>query len=186
VTAGAATDGGATAAGLPGLRGAEHVGLTVPDLDAAVDFFCRVIGCAFVFDGGRFADPALMRRQLNVDPAASFRYGFVRCGRGPNLELFEYAAPDQAKMPPRNSDVGGHHLAFYVDDLDAALAHLRAHGVAILGDPVAITEGPAAGSTWIYFLSPWGLQLELVSYPEGKGPPGGPARGLWHPAHPER
>jgi glyoxylase I family protein len=175
VTAGAATDGGATAAGLPGLRGAEHVGLTVPDLDAAVDFFCRVIGCAFVFDGGRFADPALMRRQLNVDPAASFRYGFVRCGRGPNLELFEYAAPDQAKVPPRNSDVGGHHVALYVDDLDAAVAHLHEHGVRVLGEPTA-SSGAHEGQRWVYFLSPWGMQFELVSYPDGKA---------WH-RHPER
>ena len=176
----------AAPAGLPGLRGTEHIGLTVPDLDAAVDFFCRVIGCTHVFDGGRFADPAFMPRQLAVDAAASFRYGFVRCGQGPNLELFEYSAPDQAETPPRNSDIGGHHLAFYVDDIDAALAHLRAEGVTILGEPVVIADGPAAGSTWIYFLSPWGLQLELVSYPGGKGPPGGPGRGLWHPAHPER
>ncbi len=31
---------------LPGLRGIEHVGLTVPDLDAAVRFFVDVLGCA--------------------------------------------------------------------------------------------------------------------------------------------
>jgi hypothetical protein len=34
-----------TAAGLPGLRGTDHIGLTVPELEGAVDFFVRVIGC---------------------------------------------------------------------------------------------------------------------------------------------
>ena len=31
------------------------------------------------------------------------------------------------------------------------------------------TSGPSAGQTWVYFLSPWGMQLELLSYPQGKG-----------------
>ena len=42
---------------LPGLRGIEHVGLTVPDLDAAVGFFVDVLGCEFVFGDVPFADP---------------------------------------------------------------------------------------------------------------------------------
>ena len=174
----------ASPSGRPGLRGIEHVGLTVPDLDAAVAFFCGVLGCEHVFDGGTHADPTLMERQLAVSPEASMRYCFVRCGHGPNLELFQYTAPDQATRPPRNSDVGGHHLAFYVDDMAAAVAHLRRHDVTFVGEPMTIDEGPALGSTWVYFLAPWGLQLELVSYPDGKGPPGGAARRLWHPGHP--
>ena len=31
--------------GIPGLRGIEHFGLTVPDIDAACDFLEKVIGC---------------------------------------------------------------------------------------------------------------------------------------------
>ena len=167
--------------GLPGLRGIEHVGITVPDRAAAIAFFVDVLGCGFVLDGGRVADPALNVRQLGVDPAAAMRWCFVRCGQGPNLEIFEYQAPDQASSVPRNSDVGGHHLALYVDDIRAAIAHLRTHGVAV-ADAEHISEGPAAGSAWTYFRAPWGLQFELVSYPNGKGPPGGAARRLWQPA----
>lgn len=170
--------------GLPGLRGTEHIGLTVPDFDAAVDFFVRVIGCNFILDGGTYADPDFMERQIGVDRQARFRWGFVRCGNGPNFEIFEYSAPDQAEAPPRNSDIGGHHLAFYVDDIEAAVAHLKAHGVTVQGDIQRIDEGPAAGSLWIYFRSPWGLQMELVSYPNGKGPEDSPARRLWHPGKP--
>ncbi|MFZ5677136.1 MAG: VOC family protein [Pseudomonadota bacterium] len=171
--------------GLPGLRGTEHIGLTVPDFDAAVDFFVRIIGCDFILDGGTYADPDFMERQIGVDRKARFRWGFVRCGNGPNFEIFEYTAPGQAAVPPLNSDIGGHHLAFYVDDIEAAVAHLKAHGVTVQGDIQKIEEGPAAGSLWIYFLSPWGLQMELVSYPHGKGPEGSPARRLWHPAKPQ-
>ena len=30
--------------GLPGLRGIDHVGMTGPNVDEAVDFFCDVLG----------------------------------------------------------------------------------------------------------------------------------------------
>jgi catechol 2,3-dioxygenase-like lactoylglutathione lyase family enzyme len=164
------------------LRGIEHVGLTVPDLDAAQRFFVDVLGCEFVFADGPFPrDPDFCRERLNVHPDATFRYAFLRCGNGPNLEVFQYSAPDQALTAPKNSDVGGHHLCLYVDDIDAAVEHLRAHGVRVLGEINHIDSGPAANSRWVYFLAPWGLQLELVSYPGGKGPPGGPARRLWNP-----
>lgn len=176
----------ASNSGLPGLRGVEHVGITVPDFDLAIDFFVRVIGCEFILDGGVYADPDFMERQIGVDRRSSFRWGFVRCKNGPNFEIFEYSSPDQVQSLPRNSDIGGHHLAFYVDDLEAAVAHLRSEGIKVLGDVQLIEDGPAAGSLWIYFQAPWGLQLELVSYPAGKGAEDSPARRLWHPGFPSR
>ena len=39
---------------LPGLAGAEHVGFTVPDLDAAVRFFTEAIGCTKAYEIGPF------------------------------------------------------------------------------------------------------------------------------------
>lgn len=168
--------------GIPGIRGLEHVGITVPDLDEAVRFFVDVVGCEYVFDGGEFGgDPAHFRDVLNVDPRSSFRYCFLKCGDTPNFEVFQYTSPEQNLVPPKNSDVGGHHLCFYVDDIDAAVAHLRAKGVRVQGGINDIAEGAAMGSRWVYFLAPWGLQLELVSYPSGKGPADGPARRLWRP-----
>lgn len=171
---------------LPGLRGIEHIGITVPDLAAAVAFFVDVIGCEAFYELGPFASQgSWMQEHLNVHPRTVMRrLRFLRCGFGPNLELFEYDAPEQSRAVPLNSDVGGHHLAFYVDDFEAALRHLRTHGVRVLGEPTIRTEGPSAGQTWVYFLAPWGLQLELVSYPGGKQyEKDGTAR-LWHPANP--
>lgn len=170
---------------LPGVRGIEHVGLTVPDLDTAIRFFVDVLGCTFVFDGGRYGDdPAFFRDCLGVPESASLRYAFLRCGHGPNLEVFEYTAPGAAMTPPRNCDVGGHHLAFYVDDFAAALAWLDEAGVEIMRPASFIEDGPAMGSHWVYIRAPWGLQLEVVSWPDGKGAPGSPARRLWQPTAP--
>ena len=35
------------------------------------------------------------------------------------------------------------------------------------GDPTT-SRGPSEGQRWVYFLAPWGMQFELVSYPHGK------------------
>jgi catechol 2,3-dioxygenase-like lactoylglutathione lyase family enzyme len=173
--------------GLPGLRGTDHIGFTVPNLDEAVRFFVDVIGCEPFYELGPFhADDDWMATHLNVDPRAVMkRLRFLRCRNGSNFELFEYEAPDQSRRQPRNSDVGGHHLAFYVDDIDQAVAHLKSRGVKVLGQPTVRTSGPSAGQTWVYFLSPWGMQLELVSYPDGKGYERETARRLWSPAFPD-
>ncbi len=174
--------------GLPGLRGTDHIGFTVPDLDQAVDFFVNVIGCEAFYDLGPFEfDDDWMERQLNVHPRTVMRrLKFLRCKHGSNFEIFEYESPDQNKTQPKNSDIGGHHLAFYVDDMDAAIAHLKANDVRILGEPVVRGQGPSAGQTWLYFLSPWGMQLELVSYPGGKGYEKDTPGRLWHPARPDQ
>jgi catechol 2,3-dioxygenase-like lactoylglutathione lyase family enzyme len=172
---------------MPGLRGIEHLGITVPDLEAATRFLVDVLGCEQFYDLGPFqAEDDWMQRQLAVHPRTVMRrLRFFRCGHGPNLEVFEYDAPDQNRTAPRNSDVGGHHLAFYVDDFDAALAWLRRHGVEILGEPVVRHAGPSAGQTWVYFRAPWGLQMELVSYPGGKGYEAETSRRLWSPVTPQ-
>jgi catechol 2,3-dioxygenase-like lactoylglutathione lyase family enzyme len=174
--------------GIPGLRGTEHVGFTVPSLDEATRFFVDVIGCEFVYALGPFRDDGdWMERHLNVHPRAVVKeLRFFRCKHGPNFEIFEYEAPDQSTTPPRNSDVGGHHLAFYVDDFDHALAYLKSHDLRILGEPTRRESGPSGGQTWVYFLSPWGMQLELVSYPNGKAYERESKTRLWHPAKPAK
>lgn len=48
---------GAPPGGLPGLRGPDHLGITVPDLDAALGFLSGVLGCGEVYRRGPFADP---------------------------------------------------------------------------------------------------------------------------------
>jgi len=174
--------------GMPGLRGTDHIGFTVPDIDEAVAFFVDVIGCEPFYELGPFqSDTDWMQTNLNVHPRAVMKkLKFLRCKNGSNFEIFEYSSPDQRVEPPKNSDVGGHHLAFYVDDIDAAVSYLKGKMVRLLGEPTVRTVGPSAGQTWVYFLTPWGMQLELVSFPAGKGYEKETENRLWHPAHPEQ
>lgn len=174
---------------VPGLRGTDHVGLTVPDLEQAIAFFTDVIGCELVYRMGPFQDEGTwFSDELGLDPRARIpAMALMRCGSGVNLELFQYEAPEQRRELPRMSDWGGHHLAFYVDDIEVALASLREHGVEIIGQ-LKPGMGPEAGegTGWIFFRAPWGLPLELVSYPNGRVYETTTAARLWNAAHPER
>lgn len=170
---------------LPGMRGTEHIGFTVPDLDEAEAFFVDVIGCERVYSLGPWArDDDWMAEHLNVHPRTVIReLRFFRCGFGPNFEIFQYEPADEQRPQPRNSDIGGHHLGFYVDDLDAAVAYLRERGVRVLGEPTSSSRA-SEGQRWVYFLSPWGMQLELVSYPNGKAYEASAEVLLWDPRNP--
>ncbi|MBD3664172.1 VOC family protein [Sulfitobacter aestuariivivens] len=170
--------------GLPGMTGIDHVGFTVPDLEQAVTFFGDVLGCASFYPLGPFSggDSTWMADHLNVDAKATIpAMRLMRCGNGANFEIFDYTAPERRLTPPRNSDVGGHHIAFYTTDMPAAVEYLKENGVTVLGAPTTMTEGPSAGETWVYFLAPWGMQLELVSYPDGKAYEAEFDNRLWDP-----
>ncbi len=169
----AATAGAQTTtppAAIPGVRGIDHVGFTVPDMQQAVDFFTEVLGCRKAFGFGPFSDPqgTFMQDLVDVHPRAEIKeIVMMRCGRGSNIELFQYAAPDQKTERPRNSDHGGHHVAFYVKDIKAAVDKARALGLRTLLGPFEVKDGPAAGQSITYVMAPWGMQLELISYPKG-------------------
>ena len=175
---------GTASAGTPGMKGVQHVGFTVPDLDQAVKFFEDVIGCEAFFGIGPFGpmDDNWMTEQLNVHKKAVIKLAYtMRCGNGTNFEIFEYTSPDQRKTYVKNSDYGGNHIAFYVEDFDDALNYLKKRDVTILGEAQTFTETGMEGLTWIYFLTPWGQQLEIVSYPDGQGYERTTERRMWDP-----
>jgi catechol 2,3-dioxygenase-like lactoylglutathione lyase family enzyme len=160
----------AHAGGIPSMVGVDHIGMTVPKLQEGIDFFTKVLGCEYIYTAGPFSDPKgdWMKTNLDVDPRAATTLAMVRCGPSQNIELFEYDAKDQVKVPLKNSDVGGFHLAFYVKDLKAAVDYLKTvPGVQILGDPTPVAGQPNGGETFIYFKAPWGANMELLTYPNG-------------------
>lgn len=159
--------------GLPGLMHVDHVALTVPDMDAAVHFYCDVMGATELYRLGPFDARDFPRTPADVDwgdahfnvPDMRMTLAMLALGKNLMLELFRYERPeDAAPRPPRNWDRGASHIALKVENMEAALAYLREHGVAVMDGPVAINEGPCAGLRVNYFLDPFGNQLELVEY----------------------
>jgi catechol 2,3-dioxygenase-like lactoylglutathione lyase family enzyme len=179
----------ASADAIPGLRGHDHTGITVPDIKAATAFFTDVIGCTHAMSFGPFKDDkgTFMTDVVNVNPRAVIeQISMVRCGYGSNIELFQYTSPDQSTTEPKNSDLGGHHIALYVDDIDKAAAYLKDKNVKTMQGPIPITEGPAAGQSILYFLTPWGLQMELISYPKGMAYEKDAKTPLWSTTEPQK
>lgn len=189
LAAGLAVATPALAEGLPGMRGHDHTGVTVPDMAQAVTFFSDVLGCRKAMSFGPFLDDkgTFMQDLLGVHPRAVIEeITLMRCGFGSNIELFKYSAPDQVDATPRNSDIGGYHIAFYVDDVQAAKDYLTAKGVATRLGPLPVQEGPAAGQTIMYFQAPWGLQFEAISYPGGMAYEKDAETVLWSPKDPAK
>ena len=159
--------------GIPGLSHVDHVALTVPDLDAGVRFYRDVIGGVELYRVGPFDAAALPRMSDGRDwteaylgvAGARLSLAVLQIGSNLMLELFQYDRPsDKRSVPPHNCDTGGHHLALKVADIAAAVSYLRSKGVTVMEGPVTMETGPTAGLKWIYFLDPWGNQLELFEY----------------------
>lgn len=168
--------GGGAVAQAAGIKtaGVDHVGVNVPDLAQAKEFFASTFGCEPVTQIGPF----------NMAPRAeSVTLAMLRCGNGSNIELFEYKNSTGSTIMPKIEDIGASHIAFYTDDVHAGVAYLKSKGITIIGEPMTMTSGDTAGETWVHFLSPWGSELELVGYPNGKGYEKTAKVKLWRPAN---
>ena len=50
--------------------------------------------------------------------------------------------PVRCDEQPRNADVGGYHIAFYVDDIDAAVAYLKRQNIKVCADSKLMENNP--------------------------------------------
>lgn len=78
----------------------------------------------------------------------------LRLPDGTQVELF--SLPNPPSRPSYPEACGLRHLAFAVDGLDAAVTHLKSHGVAV--EPVRVDE--YTGKRFTFFADPDGLPLE--------------------------
>ena len=138
-----------------------HVGLTVSDLDVAIAFYQAALGCR-VKERSQSAGPEL--EMLTGVPSASVLTADLDVPGGGWLELIQYAEPRGAPSMQERSAPGHTHIAFVVDDVDAAHARLVALGAAPTSKPVQIVE---PGSVWdgaraLYACDPDGRTIECV------------------------
>jgi catechol 2,3-dioxygenase-like lactoylglutathione lyase family enzyme len=135
--------------------GIDHVGYVVGDLDAASAFFVDVLGCEALPRRGEAAydEDDTMTQWFGVHARAAYRFAFFSLG-GSVVELLEWTSPDQHQAHPRNSDLGGRHMAIKTNDLEAALDRIsRVPGVQVR----ARTE-----RGFVYVSTPFGLELQLI------------------------
>lgn len=141
--------------------GISHIGIAVPDLEAAADFFAERFGC---------------RAGAPIDvPAQGLRLAYIDLGPV-RIELLTPTAPDSglARFLERNPRGGLHHLALSVPDAEAAYEGCRQAGLTALGD------GPQPGHHGrpIFFIHPkdvFGALVEIEQRAQAAPRPEGTA-----------
>lgn len=128
----------------------DHVGIAVDDLEEALGFYRDALGLE-IGAGEELPDQAVRAR-------------FVPVGQ-PSLELLEAttAASPIARFVARRGP-GIHHITLRVEDIDAALARLRAHGARLIDESPRV----GAGGHRIAFVHPSSAHGVLVEIMEAR------------------
>ena len=136
-----------------------HTSFTVSNLDRTVAFFRDALGFEVTSRAPR--DPAAIERITGVE-GGDVMIAYVR-GPGHSIELIEYLAPaDRGKVESRPCDTGFAHLAYDVDDLDAAMGAAAEHGFAPRGSVYSVDRGPNAGARAVYLVDGDGITVEFI------------------------
>lgn len=152
------------------IHGIDHIGLTVPNLEAATTFLVKALDAEVLYDTFKKSEPvkdsAFTQKRLGIGTDMGERaIRMLVFPNGPQLELFEFIGPEQTN-PITPADFGWQHVAFYVDDIEQAVAKVEAAGGKRNSDPVALGGLEAgAGNKFCYCLTPWGSTIELITYP---------------------
>ncbi|MBI2219854.1 MAG: methylmalonyl-CoA epimerase [Acidobacteria bacterium] len=128
----------------------DHIGIAVSDLEASLALYRDILGL-------EIAAPEDV-------PSQRVRAHFIPAGEG-FLELLEATAPDSpiARYVEKRGP-GLHHVALRVDDIRAALAHLKARGVRLIDQE----PRPGAHGSLVAFIHPsaaHGVLVELIQKP---------------------
>ncbi len=157
------------------VRAVEAVGMTVSDMDRAVEFFTRVLTFEKASDVEVAGDA-----YEHLQGVFGLRMRVVRMKLGDEqIELTEYLAPRGRPVPPdaRSNDRSFQHVAIIVSDMEKAYRRLRESKVTHASTgPQTLPEyiKAAAGIKAFYFKDPDGHALEVLAFPPDKGNP------KWH------
>lgn len=137
-----------------------HIAVGVRDMEVALGFYRDVLGLRVT------ADKVEEFAQAPGQPPAQRRACYLRWVDGPHasfIVLDQQITHDIVGAPARLFQMGVHHFAFWVDDLDAMLDRVRAAGVTVLMGG----EGPGA-DTEMYGEPPGGrVRSVFLQDPEG-------------------
>src|SRR5262245_13714451 len=136
--------------------GVSHFGLCVTNLEAALYFYCEILG--FKRLRTMATSSREVARLLELDDL-SMSLTFIEMD-GTRLELIKFDEPSPlgGGKGPFNR-VGYTHLSLKVLDFDAVLARLRRAGVAVLENTIA--QETASNARFAFVLDPDGNRVEL-------------------------
>lgn len=141
--------------------GFNHTNFTVSDLDRAIAFFTEGLGFELLSRAPR--SPALIGRMTAL-PEPEIEVAFVQ-GPGHRIELIEYRTPRPGRVEGRLCDAGSAHLALDVPDVGAAVEAATPFGFALVGEVIAIDDGPNRGREVCYLQDQDGVTIEFIGRP---------------------
>jgi catechol 2,3-dioxygenase-like lactoylglutathione lyase family enzyme len=148
----------------------DAIGMTVSDMDRALDFYTKVLFFKKASDVEVWGD-----EYERLQGVFGLRMRVVRLQLGDEfIELTDYLAPEGRPIPvdSRSNDHWFQHIAIVVSDMDKAYQRLREFKVqhASTG-PQRIPDWnrAAAGIRAFYFRDPDAHNLEIIYFPPGKG-----------------
>jgi catechol 2,3-dioxygenase-like lactoylglutathione lyase family enzyme len=117
---------------MAGIQRFDHVGVTVADLDAAIDFF---VGLGLELEGrmhmeGQFVD------DVTGIPDSRSEIAMLKApdgGAGLELSTFHHPAHQPGSPAAMSTELGLRNVAFQVDDLQAIVDRLKADGYGLVG-----------------------------------------------------
>jgi catechol 2,3-dioxygenase-like lactoylglutathione lyase family enzyme len=136
-----------------------HTSFTVSDLERTTAFFEQGLGFEVISRAPR--DPAIIQSVTGVE-GADIVVAYIQAP-GHRIELIQYLAPAaRGHVEARPCDTGFAHIAFDVDDVDAAIAAAAPHGVHPIAAPTRIDQGPNAGNRVVYLRDADGVTIEFL------------------------
>lgn len=136
-----------------------HVGISVKQLDASVDFWVRLTGGSA--SSVRVTQGPHIAALVGYD-GVLLRTADVTTPDGLLIELLEYASEAAEPIPTGTAHPGNVHIAFDVHDMDASWQHAVDCGAVPVGSgPVAIPASQPAGAKYAYLRSIDGATIEL-------------------------
>jgi predicted enzyme related to lactoylglutathione lyase len=153
------------------IRGARygHTNLVARDWRLLARFYTELFGCTPVPPERDYRGPDIDR--ATGLPDAHLTGVHLRLpghgDDGPTLEIYSYAhfADGGAAAPNRT---GWGHIAFAVDDVDAARSAVLAAGGGPFGETVTLQTADGRPVTWCYLTDPEGNIIELQSWSAGR------------------
>lgn len=144
-----------------------HTNLIARDWRRLSGFYQRVLGCIPVPPQRSYAGRALEAGTGIV--GASLEGEHLRLPGygpgGPTLEIYQYGATAEGGRGVVNRPGFG-HIAFEVQDVDAARSEILAHAGRAIGEIVRLETSAGATVTWCYVTDPEGNIIELQSWNE--------------------
>lgn len=142
------------------IGGIHHVSRTVENMERSLGFYRDLIGLDVLTDTEMSGE--MLELEVGLE-GAHLRLVELSVGEGPTmLELLEYTCPPSATGPLlRPCDVGAHHVAVVVSDIEQAYRHLQARGVRFTYPPQEVDAGFFRGHQTAYCFDPDGQILEL-------------------------